>query len=69
MSELSPAYEWVVPSHNEPRVEKHLIQECYEAAVSIRNGTAGEYSEGVAAGVNVHRYDYDRFSLIVKADR
>ena len=50
-------------------MKKHLIKECYEAAISIRDGTADEYSEGVAEGINVHRYDYDRFSLIVKAER
>jgi glyoxylase-like metal-dependent hydrolase (beta-lactamase superfamily II) len=60
-------YDWVMPSHNEPRIEKHLLRDCYEAAQSIRDGTAGEYSEGVAAGIKVHRYDYGRFSLIVKA--
>ncbi len=69
MTELIPEYEWVIPSHNEPKMKKELIKECYEAALSIRDGTAGEYSEGVAEGIKVHRYDYDRFSLIVKADR
>ncbi len=69
MTELLPEYEWVIPSHNEPKMKKELIKECYEAALSIREGTAGEYSEGVAEGINVHRYDYDRFSLIVKAAR
>ena len=69
MTELISDYEWVMPSHNEPRMKKELIKECYEAAISIRDGTAGEYSEGIAEGINVHRYDYDRFSLIVKANR
>ncbi len=69
MVELMPLYEWVMPSHNEPKIEKHLIKECYEAAKSIKAGTAGEYTEGVAAGINVHRYDYGRFSLIVRAER
>ena len=69
MVELMPLYEWVVPSHNEPKIEKHLIKECYEAAKSIKAGTAGPYTEGVAAGIKVHRYDYDRFSLIVRAER
>jgi hypothetical protein len=59
--------DWVMPSHNEPAIEKHLIKKCYEAAVSIRDGTAGQYTEGVASGIKVHRYDYGRFSLIVKA--
>ena len=66
---LIPEYEWVMPSHNEPKMEKHLIKECYEAAISIRNGTAGEYSEGVAGGIQIHRYDYGRFSLIIRAER
>jgi glyoxylase-like metal-dependent hydrolase (beta-lactamase superfamily II) len=69
MTVLIPEYEWVMPSHNEPRMGKHLIKECYEAAISIKNGTAGEYSEGVAGGVEVHRYDYGRFSLVVRAER
>ena len=69
MVELMPQYEWVMPSHNEPKIEKHLIKECYEAAKSIKAATAGEYTEGVAAGVKVHRYDYGRFSLIVRAER
>lgn len=69
MTELIPEYEWVMPSHNEPKMEKHLIKECYEAAISIRDGTAGEYSEGVASGIKVHRHDYARFSLIVRAER
>jgi len=69
MTELMPYYDWVMPSHNEPRIEKHLIKECYEAAKSIKAGTAGEYTEGVADGIPVHRYDYGRFSLIVRAER
>ena len=69
MVKYMPYYEWVMPSHNEPRIEKHLIKECYEAAKSIKAGTAGKYTEGVAAGIKVHRYDYGRFSLIVKAER
>ena len=65
---MMPHYDWVVPSHNEPRMEKRLIGECYEAAKSIRAGTAGSYREGVAAGIKVRRYDYGRFSLIVRAE-
>ena len=68
MTDMMPHYDWVVPSHNEPRMEKHLIGECYEAAKSIRAGTAGSYREGVAAGIKVRRYDYGRFSLIIRAD-
>ncbi len=69
MVKYMPYYEWVMPSHNEPKIEKHLIKECYEAAKSIKAGTAGDYTEGVASGIKVHRYDYGRFSLIVKANR
>ena len=69
MVKYMPQYEWVMPSHNEPKIEKHLIKECYEAAKSIKAGTADKYTEGIAAGIKVHRYDYGRFSLIVKADR
>jgi glyoxylase-like metal-dependent hydrolase (beta-lactamase superfamily II) len=69
MVDYMPFYDWVMPSHNEPKVEKNLIKECYEAASKIKEGTAGEYIEGFASGIRVHRYDYDRFSLIVKARR
>jgi len=68
MVKLMPLYDRVMPSHNEPAIEKHLIKECYDAAVKIREGKAGAYTEGVAAGIKVHRYDYERFSLIVRAD-
>jgi glyoxylase-like metal-dependent hydrolase (beta-lactamase superfamily II) len=66
---LLPHSDGVMPSHNEPRMEKRLIRECQEAAVRIREGTAGSYKEGTAAGVKVRRYDYDRFSLVVRAER
>jgi hypothetical protein len=69
MVKLPPSYDWVLPSHNEPNVEKYLIKECYEAAKSIKEGTAEEFTAGVATGIKVHRFDYDRFSLIVRADR
>ncbi|MBE0634053.1 MBL fold metallo-hydrolase [Candidatus Bathyarchaeota archaeon] len=69
MVKYMPQYEWVMPSHNEPKIEKHLIKECYEAAKKIKAGTAGEYTEGVASGIKVHRYDYGRFSLVVRAER
>jgi len=58
-----------MPSHNEPRMEKHLIRECHDAVVSIRDGATGTCKEGTANGVKVHRYDYERFSLIVRAER
>lgn len=67
MTDLMPAYEWVMPSHNEPRMERHLVRECYEAAVRIRSGCEGRGREGVAAGIKVRRYDYGRFSLVVRA--
>jgi hypothetical protein len=60
-------FEWVMPSHNEPKIEKHLLEECYDAAKSIKSGTAGQYKEGIADGIRVHRYDYERYSLIVRA--
>jgi glyoxylase-like metal-dependent hydrolase (beta-lactamase superfamily II) len=69
MTELMPFYDWVMPSHNEPKMEKKHIKQCYEAALSIKAGTAGPYNEGIANGRKVHRYDYERFSLIVRAER
>jgi len=69
MVELMPHYDKVIPSHNEPTVEKNLLRECYEAAKSIKNGDAGPYVAGVADGIPIHRYDYEHFSLIVRAER
>ena len=69
MVSFYPYYDWVMPSHNEPEIEKHLIKECLEAAKRIKNGTAGQFTEGVASGIKVHRFDYDRFSLVVRAER
>ncbi len=69
MTSLMKYYDWVIPSHNEPYVENKLIKECYLAAKNIRAGAAGPYKKGVAAGVKVHRFDYDRFSLIVRAGK
>jgi len=67
MTDLMPSYDWVMPSHNEPRMEKHLVRECYEAAMRIKSGYEGHGREGVAAGLKVRRYDYGRFSLVVRA--
>lgn len=67
MTDTTPNFDWVMPSHNEPRIEKYLLKECYKVAKSIRSGTAGQYKEGIAAGIKVHKYDYERFSLIVRA--
>lgn len=68
MVDLAPHYDWVMPSHNEPKVEKHLIEKCYHAAKDILEGREGDYVEGVANGVRVRRYDLGEFSLIVRAE-
>ncbi|MBN1683378.1 MBL fold metallo-hydrolase [Candidatus Bathyarchaeota archaeon] len=57
---------WAMPAHNETMIEKKIVEEVLAAAKSIKNGESGEYIEGFANGVNVRRYDYERFSLIVR---
>jgi glyoxylase-like metal-dependent hydrolase (beta-lactamase superfamily II) len=58
---LFPHYDRLMPSHNEPWVEKELLLEVLRAAEEIRAG-GGRYVEGAGG---IRRYDYGRFSLIV----
>ena len=67
MVSLFPHYDWLLPSHNETWVDKGILREVLEAAVSIRAGDAGEYREGVKDGVPIRRYDHEGFALIVRA--
>ncbi|MFH1179009.1 MAG: MBL fold metallo-hydrolase [Candidatus Bathyarchaeota archaeon] len=70
--DLMPAYDWLMPAHNEPLVEKEQMQEMYEAAKGIRNDTLSEYTTRRSVAVNydteVRRYQFSRFNLTVRAD-
>jgi glyoxylase-like metal-dependent hydrolase (beta-lactamase superfamily II) len=59
-------YVWTMPAHNEAKVEKKVLEDVLKAIESIKNGAAGTYKSGVANGINVRRYDYPRFALVVR---
>ncbi len=65
MIALSPRYERLMPSHNEPWIEKKMLEEVLEAAQDIRAGKA-EYVEGVDEGTRIRRYEHPRFAIITK---
>ena len=62
---LSRLYERLMPSHNEPWVDKAIVEEVLEGAREIRAGGTG-YTEDLG-GTRIRRYDYSRFSIITKA--
>lgn len=66
MIALSPHYESLTPSHNEPWVEKSILERVMGAAQDIRVGR-GDYIEDTDEGTKVRRYTFSRFSIITKA--
>ncbi len=70
--ELMPFYDWLMPAHNEPLVEKNQIVEMYHAANDIITGRLREYTERRSIAVNydvqVRKYQFERFSLTVRED-
>jgi glyoxylase-like metal-dependent hydrolase (beta-lactamase superfamily II) len=62
---LSRLYERLMPSHNEPWVDKAIMKEALETAREIRAGGTG-YTEDLE-GTRIRRYDRSRFSIIAKA--
>jgi glyoxylase-like metal-dependent hydrolase (beta-lactamase superfamily II) len=63
---LSSLYEKLMPSHNEPCVDKTILEEVLGAARQIRAGAA-RYIEDLEEATKIRRYDYSRFSIITKA--
>ena len=67
-----PEYDWLMPAHNEPLVDKEQMHEMYLAAKGILDGTFTEYISSRSVAVNydleVIRYQFSRFSLTVGAD-
>ncbi len=61
---LSHLYERVVPSHNEPWVDKAIVEEVLNGAREIKTGTK-RYAEDLRTS-GIRRYDYSRFSIIAK---
>jgi glyoxylase-like metal-dependent hydrolase (beta-lactamase superfamily II) len=65
---LFPHYDRLMPSHNEPWVEKEILKEVQEAVEDIKAGRAGGYIEGMDGDVKVRRYNYERFSIITRVE-
>ena len=60
-------FDRLMPSHNEPWVEKELLKKVLQAVEDIHTGK-GKYIEGTDRGTPIRKYAYDRFSLITKAE-
>jgi len=63
---LSPHYERLMPSHNEPWVEKNMLERVLEAAREIRAGKA-KHVEGTDGGIRIRRYEYPRFAITTRS--
>jgi len=63
---LSSHYDLLLPSHNEPCVEKAELGRVLQAAREIKAGNT-EYVEGVEMGTRNRRFEYERFAIITKA--
>ncbi|MCJ7732845.1 MBL fold metallo-hydrolase [Candidatus Bathyarchaeota archaeon] len=59
-------YERLMPSHNEPWVEKILLKDVFKAVVDIAEGR-GKYREGTDRGVSIRKYEFGRFSVVTRA--
>ncbi|MBS7619801.1 MBL fold metallo-hydrolase [Candidatus Bathyarchaeota archaeon] len=66
MLEISGRFDKLMPSHNEPWIEKEVLKNVLKAVEEIKEGK-GRYVEGVEGGIKIRRYNYDRFSIITKA--
>jgi glyoxylase-like metal-dependent hydrolase (beta-lactamase superfamily II) len=64
---LSPHYDRLMPSHNEPWIEKSILSRVLRVAEGIKAGTERGYIEGMDGGTRIRRYNYQRFSIITKA--
>lgn len=59
-------FDYLMPSHNEPRVEKVLLRDVFKAVVDIAEGR-GRYVEGTDRGTSIRKYDFGRFSVVTSA--
>jgi glyoxylase-like metal-dependent hydrolase (beta-lactamase superfamily II) len=70
--ELMSHYDYLMPAHNEPLVEKEQMKEMYMAARRIRNNSITEYTIHRSVAVNydliIRKYQFKRFNLSVRAD-
>ncbi len=60
-------YDWLMPAHHQPLVENTEMEEMLKAAVSIKEGTAADWTDRMATADDYHkpvrRYQFKRFSL------
>jgi len=66
MIALSSHYDRLLPSHNEPYVEKAVLEGVLQAAREIKSGKAG-YVEGIEGETRIRRYEYSGFAILSKA--
>jgi glyoxylase-like metal-dependent hydrolase (beta-lactamase superfamily II) len=67
MIDLSPHYDRLMPSHNEPWIEKAILGDVLMVVKEIKAGK-GKYIEGTEGGAKIRRYNYNRFAIITKVD-
>jgi glyoxylase-like metal-dependent hydrolase (beta-lactamase superfamily II) len=59
-------YDRLMPSHNEPWVEKEILREVLKAVEDIRAWKAKKYIEGMDGDIKIRRYNYERFAIITR---
>jgi len=59
-------FDRLMPSHNEPYVEKELLKAVLNAVEGIAAGK-GSYIEGKDMGIPIRKYNFDRFSIVARA--
>ncbi len=67
MLEYYDEFDYLMPSHNEPWVEKVLLRDVFKAVVDIAEGR-GRYVEGTDRGTSIRKYDFGRFSVVTSAE-
>jgi hypothetical protein len=55
----------LMPSHNEPYVEKELLKQVLKAVEDVVAGK-GRYVEGKDMGIPIRKYDFGRFSVVTR---
>jgi len=66
MIALSSNYDRLLPSHNEPYVQKAALERVLRAALDIRAGK-GVYVEGAEEDTRIRRYEYSGFAITSEA--
>ncbi len=65
---LFPYYDRLMPSHNEPWVEKEVLRDVLKAVEIIREGKEKKYIEGIDGNIKIRRYNYERFAIITRVE-